>query len=397
MTILKCNFIWLSLLYVILGFDTLSIPAPLGNIRISIFLYFIVFVFLLIKGKIHFIKRDLVFILSISVFFLISTLYSNYEQRGLSYSINFILCFVLFYGVWRSIAKEIGFNGIINIIKYSGRIQIIIISFQFLILSINRPSFFYYEPSYAAIGLAPYIFLSIYYLIKYDCSVFKKIDFILVMCFVLITKSANALLCIILSFLFCFKTGGIKYKIYLFIIVSIFIVTLYFYSIYSDDLIAHTIRNIIHSDNPIHAILERTGNRWNRIIIAFDAIKYRFNFIFGIGPGSFSDYSRVFNPQIDYSNGMAWTDPRGYPAVNIFIELLVENGIFLLGIFLIFIFITIRKSSNKLISYCLIISLLLLCIESSIVRPYFWALVGFVSAFSIREKNEKNSNGLSCN
>lgn len=130
--------------------------------------------------------------------------------------------------------------------------------------------------------------------------------------------------------------------------------------------------------------------------LGFDVAKD--HILTGVGLGAFSDFSLSYNNAYDYAKGIVWNEPRGFPATNVFVELLAEGGIWVLICFVFFLLYILKnprtcniKSRDNFFEWrqVLIILLLLLCIESSLLRPYFWFYLGILSGLSSIVKKGK--------
>lgn len=380
-----------SLLYTILGFDLLSISSPFGSIRVSIGIYFLVFIFFVVKREIVFSKRE-IFSFSIFVLFLtVSSLFSFNPMRSIGYIFSILLSFFLYFSVWKAISRKLTSSELVGVIISSGRMQICLLVLEYIAIDSERPSLFYYEPSYMAIALAPYVLVVVNNLaLKNGKMSSNFLDLAFLCSFIFISKSANLILAILLSMVFSLRGTTLKFKLYIIFLSFITLAGAYVYSVIGSDLVAVSISKIIESDNPLIAILERTGNRWNRMVIAYDAALSNYNYVIGVGAGVFSEFSDYFNSSFDYSFGMPWNEPRGYPATNIFLELLVESGIGALISFLFFLKVTVAEKYNHVLKMSIYLMLTLLLIESSIMRPYLWACIAIVSTFPLKSNENKN-------
>lgn len=394
---------YLILFFLILstGFDVLAIPTPIGAIRISFFLFFFVFLYLLFSKKVMLSFVELLFLIPLVMAMLFSVYHSFSEIRSLSYIVWFVSCYLLYFNVIKFLVNNVEPNYILRLFRDLGRFQILVCIFMRLV-GIERPALLFYEPSYMVLALLPYIYFS---LMQFkDGRFYNKIDLILILLLIVVTMSANLLLAIILVIVVGYLRLSLKSFFYMAVLFCFSYYFSYWYYHNNSDLLAFTFKNLHESPNFINTVLERTGNRWPRIMIGIDVVKDFFPN--GIGLGTFSDFSVNYNITKDYAAGLPWNEPRGFPASNIFVELLAEGGFFVLIFFLFFIcllmFMPIKKPRNvAFVSHwrkMIFIFLLLLLIESSLLRPYFWAYLGILSSFlALPNKrfqeslNEKNS------
>lgn len=313
--------------------------------------------------------------------------------RSFSYVVWFALCYLLYFSVVRAYVRSISADGILAVFKNLGRIQVFVCLVEKL-LGIDRPSLLYYEPSYMAFALLPYIYFSLTQF-KNNYKIFSKVDIAFVFLLVFLTMSANLLLAMTFVVLISYLRVSFK-SFFLILILSVFgyFSTQWYYQ-NNYDLLAITFKKVHESPNVVTSLLERTGNRWPRTIIGIDVI-YDY-FPKGIGLGAFSDFSSHYNVSRDYTNGFPWNEPRGLPASNVFVEVLSEGGVFVF-ISLLFFWVNLffaKPESNVDSAFInhwrkiLFIFLLLLMFESSLLRPYFWVFMGIISGL-LSSKTKKS-------
>lgn len=364
----------------------------------------IVFLFLIFSFVTRFFNKKIKFSLLEILFFLLffgggaGAIYSSVDMAISAYYLCWeFFSFIVIYGVFKSITKEYGFYFISRCYLYSFRIQIIISAVFYLLLKTEdgRISLYYYEPSYYAIAAIPYVCIAISSL--FDRTVKNLwLDLFLVAVLLIVTKSANLMLIIMLTFTFLFFfSKQIKFfkklKVVSILIFVCFAFGLTIFILNENNLIISSAYNILTSDNALDAILLRTGNRWPRIELTLDVIRHVFPY--GIGPGTFKDFTFFYIPHTDYSHGIPWLNPVGKPAVCIWLEVLVECGLlgalgfYGLSLLVLWKAISILKNKNMLMPLC---TLLVFCIslsfESSYLRLYFWAFLGIVGGIYLYEK-----------
>lgn len=383
------------------------VVSLLGAARLNIFFmgvhFKVAFIFIGVTFLTLVVKRLVKFsYIELFCFFLmlVGGVFSFYSSGRINITIFYIFWmifnFFAIYGSFKYMACQYGFRFIEKIYIYSFRIQIIIsaILYPFLHTYDNRYSLFYYEPSYFSIAAIPYIgFIMGAFLERSDKKSF--FDFFLILILLFITKSANLmliLLCFSLLFFLFKKGGGIYFKIK-FILSSLVGAALFcfvFISLLPENLIGRTLSKIFESQDLLGALLARTGNRWPRIELVYDVINNVFPF--SVGLGNYKYFTYLYGPAEDYSNGIAYLNPIGLPAVNIYLEALVEFG--LLGFlgFLILNLYVIKRSFTvgftSVLTNVLIVSVISLSIESSYLKLSLWALWGVVVGLSLSEREE---------
>ena len=135
--------------------------------------------------------------------------------------------------------------------------------------------------------------------------------------------------------------------------------------------------------------LERGGNRYPRMLAAFDV--FQRNYIHGVGPGAFFTYNKTDAILNSYPDALAYYNIEHLPAINIFVEMAAEGGIFFLLAFIGYLYCGLKsKASDTILRYIVLVMILGLLFESSIQRSYFWFLLGAASFVSsgIHEKND---------
>ncbi|MGO0305866.1 O-antigen ligase family protein [Endozoicomonas acroporae] len=373
-------FLWVVLLIAACGLDRYSLQLPIGSFRLSYVFFTIPFLYFF--SRFTFPRTEFTLICGLFLSVILSALASENTTRSFAYSFWLIFNYFLIYCVFRHFATRTSGELVAYAYIWSFRVQILLSAFLVIIGEQERAHLFYYEPSYFALASIPYIVIILWNYIEQSET--SKIDICFLFVFLFITKSANLIFIILISLgcIFIFlKKVTVKNFLFFTFLCFILLMAAYLYSQYSDDLIASTIKSIINSSNPIDAILYRTGNRWPRMLLTVDVTKY--SFPFGVGAGNFEAFSLNFFGR-DYSGGIPWLEPRGYPAVNMWLELLAELGVLGFALFSYFVFHLIRKSDSLLPeNRWLLVSLIVFCIvmifESNYFRLYFWGFMGLFS------------------
>lgn len=382
------SYVIFSFLLLSTGFDTLAFNTPVGSFRISIILFMLAFAWLAVKREIKIDTKELALLVLLFISMLASAYFSFLPMRSVSYICWFFICYAFYFGVARSFTKIITYEGVLKTVRITGRLQIIICGAMALV-GIERPSIFYYEPSYFVIALVPYIYYSLGFFKNGKVTKFSAVDVFLLVVLLFVSMSANLMLAILITACFHYVRLEIKY-IFIMVVGGLIVwgFTQWYYQTH-DDLLAVTLANIYQSTDMLSAILERTGNRWPRMQLGIDVAQE--HMLTGVGLGTFSDFSLSYNSAYDYAKGMVWNEPRGFPATNIFVELLAEGGVWVLLCFISFLLYIFRAprsldshERDKFLEWrrVSIILLLLLCIESSLLRPYFWFYLGILSGLS---------------
>jgi hypothetical protein len=259
------------------------------------------------------------------------------------------------------------------------RLQIVIGALFFLSGFQARAHVFYYEPSYFALALVPYVVFIINDFVNNKRK--HVLDIFLVIIALYTTKSANLMFVSAIGFATVFIMGGVSFRklIYVAIISILSIAGLYIYATNSDDLVAKTIYNLFNSANLFNAATERTGNRWYRAALTFET---SFSTFWGVGIGAFIEYSTskyfpAFSGLPDYLS------PIGFPPINIYFEIIATCGWLAFIVWIIWHFKMIKSASSSSIYSPFIIAafitaMLALSIESNFLRPYYWMLIGLI-------------------
>ena len=348
---------------------------------------------LLIYGLIQLIERKTIDnnIHYVFLFFLAcapSTFYSYALGKSLGYLAWILFNFVFISCVFKKLAEE-DYASTLKGIFYSYRFQIIVAALLYFGHIHERAQFLYYEPSYFAIALIPYVVIFINsFIYKNKLVILPKatiLDVFLCLLAIYTTKSANLLLIFVVSMCVISLHGRKKT---LKIILSIFFLviaylSLYFYSKGHDDLISITFKNIFMSGNFWEAFIDRAGNRWYRVEMAYQIAKDHW---WGVGIGAYAEYTLNTVSQYPFYNSLPWyLKPIGMPAINLYIEMAATSGWIALVIWLIWHYKLLfskkrKKFKGTVIYFSLLISMIILNIESSFMRPYYWVLIGICMA-----------------
>lgn len=268
-------------------------------------------------------------------------------------------------------------------IRDAYKLQIIIGCFLYFSGIQERAQVLFYEPSYFAIALIPYIVMIFSRYINNNTDNNKNytshLDILFLILAIFITKSFNLIIiCFLVPIiLLAFEKGKLRNLLVFSLLGLIIYQAFKFYINNSDDLISRTFQNIIGSGDLITSLLERTGNRWPRMQLTNEIALQNF---WGIGIGSMDEYSlnHYFS---NFSYLPDYLSPIGYPPINIYLEIAATCGWLALVIWLLWHFYIIRQNinsqkSDSIITCSLIVIMIIMMIESSFLRPYYWMLLG---------------------
>jgi hypothetical protein len=335
-----------------------------------------------------------------AVFFILSMLFcvhlfaasvSDSVAKGFYYSvwipINYIFFFRSAYIITAGLKDRVWLAFL-----WGGRIQILT-AITLVVLGVHeRAQFIYFEPSYMAIGLVPYLFASLFW------SSNKLLDVSLVVALIVFNQSANMMIAIIVAFIFLLLTSQ---RLWLSIgLVLLTILCGYvFYQIALNDVgnpnhgIAVWLNENSISLDMMTAIFARAGNRIPRMLAALEQLNG--HWLMGFGPGGYVEYTA--NRNFDHlTEGLDYLDPSGLPVINVLLEACANAGI-LAAILLICIFlyvlymalIKIRNRSERRVIVGAMFALgVMLQFESSYLRAYVWLAFGVFVARSLHQNSE---------
>lgn len=356
-----------------------------GDITIRVGWLMAPLILLFIKSKpITF--KEITFLFIFSFLHLISSIY-NSNQAGFYYIFWIFFNFLIFYRT----AASSDFSANIDIPKIliiNGRIQIAIGTLLVLFLQQERLTFTYYEPSYMAVGLIPYIVFSL------TRQKVKSIDLFCIALFIGLGQSALFVFLIFATLSAKLLTSKNKYKILLtafLILISGITFTLDSYE--NESRTNHTlVKSIVDDGFEIITLIDRAGNRIPRINAAYEVFSE--NIYLGIGPGNYSNH--IANINFDHiTNGIPWLSVHDQPPVNIFIEAGINSGIFglilLLVVFLRFTYLSLRYGNNYELPLIIFLTFLSGLIETNYLRAYCWVSFGIISGLLLNQQVVKNN------
>jgi hypothetical protein len=307
-------------------------------------------------------------------FHLISCLY-NSHYSGLVYVVWIVFNYLVFYRIAASSGIALNVD-ISKVFIQSGRIQILFGAFLVFISQHERITFTYYEPSYMAIGLIPYITFSLL-----NRKVLK-FDMFCIFLFLALGQSALFILFVVLIISGKLWAERKTSKPFFVLILIAFSGAVFFIDAYNNEQRANHlfVATIVDQGFSLLTFLDRAGNRFPRMAAAFEVLTH--NFYFGIGSGN---YPR-FVSNLDFTHldrGLPWLSVENQPPINIFLEAGINAGIFgALVIFIVFVrfaFLAFPRSNDW--RYFFVVSLTFIAglVEANYLRAYCWIYFGIIA------------------
>ena len=370
--------IFLHALILISIFDASALTVGGVSIRAAWMLAPFAIIFL---GSKQITSTEIAFLFFFSFAHLASSLYNSY-YAGFLYILWIFFNFFIFYRVAGS--KKFCLQvDVPKIFVVSGRLQIIIGAILIFIFQGERLSFTYYEPSYMAVGLIPFMVFSLLN------NKIQVIDMLCISLFVALGQSALfvILLLIVLSVRLFQNTGAYKILLtasFLLAAIAIFVIDSYVNESRANHVL---IKTIIDDGVDFFVFLDRGGNRFPRMEAAYDVFSK--NILLGVGPGNYSNYIS----SVDFSyitRGIPWLEVHNQPPVNIFLEAGVNAGILpafiMLVVFSRFAFLSYFLCNDR--RYFMIIILVFVAgfLETSYLRAYCWLFFGVVAGHAANFK-----------
>lgn len=353
------------------GADTIAVSFPFGQLKLATGIFLCLY--FLLGRHIYYTKRELLCVIGIVASCLFSSLYSLEPSRSVAYTFLLLFNIVCVASVGKAL-YSLSPEGFKVGLVLCARAQILAgVCIAILGLQ-SRVSLFFYEPSFWAIALAPYLYIT-----AKKHIVLSWPDWILILIAVQITKSANLMLLVLVAIIVSnLSSFSIKSVLRMAVFLSIMGIGLGLYAQVGDDLVASTVRRVLESDNVFQQCAERGGNRYPRMLVALDV--FQSNVIHGVGPGAFANFDKTEAILNSYPEFFPYHNIARSPAVNVFVEMAVEGGIFLLLSFLCYLFFGLKgKMTDITLRNIVIVMLIGLLLESSMQRSYFWLLLGAAS------------------
>lgn len=359
--------------------DATSIAIGSGNIRLAWAL--LPFLTLLLPKS----NDDIGSLAFVFIFFALhiaSAVYNNSIVSGSIFSSWILVNYFFFFRSAYVITKTLG-NKIWDAVLIFGRLQIITGCIFYFLGVHERTQFTYYEPSYFAIGIVPYIFCTVFW------SKNKTLDLSLIALLLITSQSANMLIAVFLAAV-CHLLFSRKFAIIITTatLSPIIVYTSYWIILQNPENPNYGIANWINQNgiglDLVAEALRRAGNRVPRIEAALEVLNG--NWWLGVGPGNYTGLTANMN--FDHlTDGIIYYDPSGLPAINIVIESALNSGIggaIIILSFAAYIFHRVGTTENTNERWLMLGSLfalfLMLQIESSYLRAYVWFTLGIFIA-----------------
>lgn len=371
----------ISLILLAATMDWPSIYMGGATLRLSWLILPFLFAFFLKSLRLN--KPIFMFCLAFIVLSVPSFYFSLAPSKSLFYVFWILFNYFVFFSVFYTAAMRLG-NSVFKPILWVSRFHIVFGAFLFFADIQERPASFFYEPSYLSIALIPYIVA-----ICFNLKFVRKYDYILLVFYAIASQSAAfflclfSVLCVLVVRYFFAARNSVKSMLSAILMVIIFSVVGIGYVYTVDDLNTVIIRAIIEnaSIENLQMVLMRGGNRFPRMVEAYDAISK--NFFSGVGLGAYENYSLikpVSNPE--YAEG--YLSGEGQPAVNIWLEVFATAGV---ASFVCFVALTVYFSKRvfsaslqyKWALIAVIFSIFsVMNFESNYMRAYLWCYLGMV-------------------
>ena len=259
-----------------------------------------------------------------------------------------------------------------------------------IFFGLHRARFFSYETSYLSLLIVT-LFPAIMSSNLLGVSRIRRIIWIFSLIIFSIFSFSTLLFLGIISFSFAYLIASKKISIYLIFLAIIYPVLNLFklpilFKIDFNKLFASF--NALNFNEALQLFLSVSGNRANRIQLAYENV--RANFPDATGVGNYLKINNVSIPEL-YSLPMD-RNPYDLPAVNIYLEALATiglGGIFLIMIFLYSFFKIEMKTLSGIFFLIFTVQLFLLNFESSFIRPYVWLFLGIALALEKKQTSIK--------
>ncbi len=308
----------------------------------------------------------------------LAALASAATVKGLVYSFWILFSYIFFFRVGVDAARQLGKEAW-QVVLLNGRLQILLALLLVLSGVHERAQFLYYEPSYMAIGLAPYVFAAIH------VSRRRALDMLLIVALLASNQSANLLLVLVVALVQWVLSNGLNWRTVLVVLaVPGGAATLYFVALNNPDNANHNLAEWIYAHGLswelIQAGLERGGNRVPRIEAAWEVAGA--NPWWGVGPGNYVAHT----DNLDFSHisgGLWWLDPSGLPPVNVLLDAAVSAG-FAATAIMVLAFVGLWRSASRVpdaaarhaIFGALAGIAVAMQLESNYLRAYVWLAFG---------------------
>lgn len=370
--------ICLALLIATTGFDLLSVGSVENRVRVSYVLYLFLFVLLIRHMKVPKIQGILIGLFCVAAF--VGMVLLGPSLHSILYIAWVLFSFLIIYPLFYYFGREHRADFLAATVL-SARMQILAGVVVVAAGLQHRAALLYYEPSYFAYGLIPYVAITMWrlYTPKARESV---LDLFLLLVALVETGSATLLLATGVIWFVASCVNGIKLRQVIGVcsVILAFFLAIVIYAHISNDLLATTVRELLASPNRVETLVQRGGNRIPRLLAA--AYIFTDHPWLGVGIGQYRNVSKTVNLS-SFSKGSADNSAQNNEAINIYIELLATTGIPTASLFFLFLLRTVMlrrprelDDGQKAIFIALVSMLLMLNLESNYLRPYLWMLLG---------------------
>lgn len=360
--------------------DVTSVSLGGGNVRWAwVFLPFLFF--LLPKRKDP--KGMLLLTMLLFVTHVAASFISGFVVKGLIYSVWIWINYLFFFRAGYLIAGELR-EGVWAALLWGGRAQIVLGVVLVLLGVHERARFVYFEPSYLAIGLVPYLFVSLFW------SREKWLDGIFLLILVIFNQSANMVVAMVVAMLYWLVVNRRVWISVIFLVFAILVGYISYRVVLDDPASPNHGVAVWVADNGvnldmIYAIIGRAGNRAPRFQAAMEMLQG--HWLNGFGPGVYVDITA--NRDFDHiTDGLEYLDPAGLPVINVLLEAVSNAGVLaavvLIVVFLYVMFLVIVRVNDNDERRVMIGAMLafgvMLQFESSYLRAYVWLAFGIFVA-----------------
>lgn len=323
-------------------------------------------------------KRMFVYVIAFFAVHMLSSAISLSIVKGFVYSAWILINYLFFVKLAYSLTKNLK-EDVWNAFIVGGRLQAIV-SIVLVILDVHeRARFIYFEPSYFALGLVPYIFCAIFW------SKNKNIDIGLIILVLIFNQSANMLIClVVVLIIWLIYNKKLMVSSAILAVISMIFYGAFLYTLQDENSPNHGLAVIVSESelslDLVEVFLRRGGNRLPRFEAALEVVDG--NYLFGIGPGNYNTLTEKIN--FDHiSSGIDYLDPSGLPVINVVLESVVNAGVLAAVVMMMFYadvwlrIMSLARSPEKwMMLGCLVAFGLMLQFESSYLRAYVWFAIG---------------------
>lgn len=318
---------------------------------------------------------------------------SGFVVKGLVYSAWILVNYYFFFRAGYLITCDLR-DEVWDAVLWGGRLQIFFAIALVLLGVHERARFIYFEPSYLAIGLVPYLFAAVFW------SRRKWLDGGFILALIVFNQSANMMTAMLVALAFWLVTNK---RLWL----SLGLATLVALAIYVGYWVAlndpanpnHDMATWV-ADNGINlellsAMFSRAGNRVPRMQAALEMLDG--HWLTGLGPGAYIDLTQ--NRNFDHlTNGLEYLNPAGLPVVNVLLEaasnagLLAAGGLILTFVHVMRLFSRVANTlERRLMKGSMLAFGVMLQFESSYLRAYIWLMFGVFVARALHPGRSPNA------